>query len=102
MTLSKTTRWLTTSGSLHFYQRYTQLFAYWRFHAAFVAGYTRAVKILGRGFSLALAFWNVMTALCGLAQNFLQLVVARVLVGAGEAGASPPSRGAGDRPRGDP
>ncbi len=32
-----------------------------------------------------------MTAVCGLAQNFMQLAVARVLVGAGEAGASPPS-----------
>jgi MFS family permease len=39
----------------------------------------------------ALAFWSLMTAACGLAQNFLQLLIARVLVGAGEAGASPPS-----------
>ena len=32
-----------------------------------------------------------MTALCGLAQNFVQLAVARIMVGVGEAGASPPS-----------
>lgn len=41
--------------------------------------------------SLALAVWSIMTAICGLAQNFVQLAVARVLVGVGEAGASPPS-----------
>lgn len=33
-----------------------------------------------------------MTALCGLAQNFWQLVLARVGVGIGEAGAIPPSQ----------
>ncbi|MEM9304621.1 MAG: MFS transporter, partial [Pseudomonadota bacterium] len=41
--------------------------------------------------SVALAIWSAMTALCGLAQSFLQLTIARVLVGVGEAGASPPS-----------
>lgn len=40
---------------------------------------------------IALALWSCMTAACGLAQNFLQLVVARMLVGIGEAGSSPPS-----------
>jgi MFS family permease len=39
----------------------------------------------------ALALWSAMTATCGLAQNFLQLAVARVMVGVGEAGATPPS-----------
>lgn len=39
----------------------------------------------------ALTTWSVMTAACGVAQNFVQLAVARVLVGAGEAGATPPS-----------
>lgn len=48
--------------------------------------YSRRVII-----SVALAAWSVMTALCGLAQNFWQLAIARVLVGVGEAGASPPS-----------
>lgn len=41
--------------------------------------------------SLALSFWSLMTAACGLAQSFIQLTLARVLVGLGEAGASPPS-----------
>ena len=41
--------------------------------------------------AIALTVWSAMTALCGLAQNFVQLAVARVMVGVGEAGASPPS-----------
>lgn len=39
----------------------------------------------------ALATWSVLCAACGLVQNFVQLLVARVLLGVGEAGASPPS-----------
>lgn len=39
--------------------------------------------------SLSLAFWSGMTALCGLAQNFGQLLLARVGVGVGEAGCTP-------------
>ncbi len=41
--------------------------------------------------TLALGFWSAMTAACGLALGFWQLLLTRVLVGAGEAGASPPS-----------
>lgn len=41
--------------------------------------------------SLALLIWSVMTALCGLAQNFLHLALARIGVGIGEAGCSPPA-----------
>ena len=41
--------------------------------------------------SLALAVWSAMTALCGLAQNFWQLAAARIGVGIGEAGCSPPA-----------
>jgi MFS family permease len=41
--------------------------------------------------AVALALWSAMTALCGLAQNFAQLLVARIGVGVGEAGSSPPS-----------
>ncbi len=41
--------------------------------------------------SLALSFWSLATAACGLAQGFIQLTLARVMVGVGEAGASPPS-----------
>lgn len=41
--------------------------------------------------SIALATWSGFTALCGMAQNFTQLALARVGVGIGEAGGSPPS-----------
>lgn len=41
--------------------------------------------------TLALSIFSVMTALCGLAANFFQLAAARIGVGVGEAGASPPS-----------
>ncbi len=39
--------------------------------------------------ALALAIWSTMTALCGLAQNFVQLLLARIGVGIGEAGCTP-------------
>jgi len=41
--------------------------------------------------SLAVAIWTLMTIACGLANNFIQLIIARVAVGIGEAGATPPS-----------
>ncbi|MES2753427.1 MAG: MFS transporter [Pseudomonadota bacterium] len=41
--------------------------------------------------AIALTLWSIMTALCGLAQNFWQLLLARIGVGVGEAGSSPPS-----------
>ncbi len=41
--------------------------------------------------SLAVAVWSGMTALSGFAQNFSQLLMARVGVGLGEAGGSPPA-----------
>ena len=41
--------------------------------------------------TLALTVFSVMTALCGQATSFAYLVVARIGVGVGEAGASPPS-----------
>lgn len=41
--------------------------------------------------AIALALWSAMTAVCGLAQNFVQLLLARIGVGIGEAGSSPPS-----------
>ncbi len=39
--------------------------------------------------ALALAIWSAMTAVCGLAQNFVQLLFARIGVGVGEAGCTP-------------
>jgi MFS family permease len=41
--------------------------------------------------ALALAIWSGTTALCGLAQNYTQLLLARFAVGIGEAGGTPPS-----------
>ena len=41
--------------------------------------------------AFSLAIWSAMTALSGLAQNFAQLLLARIGVGIGEAGGSPPS-----------
>jgi MFS family permease len=37
------------------------------------------------------AVWSLFTALCGMATNFVQLALSRVVVGIGEAGGSPPS-----------
>lgn len=45
------------------------------------------VKVL----SIAMIIWSAMTAVCGLANNFMMLLLARIGVGVGEAGASPPS-----------
>jgi predicted MFS family arabinose efflux permease len=39
----------------------------------------------------SLAIWSGMTALSGLAQNYTQLLLARIGVGIGEAGGSPPA-----------
>ncbi len=41
--------------------------------------------------TVALATWSAMTAVCGLAQNFLQLFLARLGVGVGEAGGVAPA-----------
>lgn len=41
--------------------------------------------------TIALALWSAMTAMCGLAQNFTQLFLARLGVGVGEAGGVAPA-----------
>lgn len=41
--------------------------------------------------AIAMGFWSLMTVAFGLAQNFIQLVVARVAIGAGMAGCTAPS-----------
>ena len=41
--------------------------------------------------SVSVAAWSAMTAVCGVAQNFTQLIIARMGVGVGEAGCSPPA-----------
>jgi len=45
------------------------------------------VKIIG----LTTALWSAAVALCGMAGNFLQLLVIRIVVGVGEAGCIPPA-----------
>ena len=42
--------------------------------------------------SVCVGLWSVFTALCGMAMNFTQLVLARVGVGIGEAGCTPPAQ----------
>ena len=42
--------------------------------------------------TISLVVWSVMTALCGMAQSFWQLALARIGVGAGEAGGIPPGQ----------
>ena len=37
----------------------------------------------------SLVIWSAMTAVCGVAQNFMQLLLARIGVGIGEAGCTP-------------
>jgi len=52
-----------------------------------LADRTNRVKVL----SLACGLWSAATMGCGLAANYGQLVVARMMVGVGEAGGVPPS-----------
>ena len=40
----------------------------------------------------ALVVWSAATAACGVAQNFTQMLLARLVVGVGEAGSGPPSQ----------
>ena len=43
----------------------------------------------GKLIAVALATWSLMTVLCGLAQTYAQLLLARIGVGVGEAGCTP-------------
>lgn len=52
-----------------------------------LADRTHRVAVL----SWACALWSAATACCGLAVNYPQLVIARMVVGVGEAGGVPPS-----------
>lgn len=45
------------------------------------------VKII----SVAVGFWSICTMACGMAGNFLTLMLARIGVGVGEAGCTPPA-----------
>ena len=63
------------------------LYAIFGFPIARLADKKNRVKII----SVCLAFWSAMTALCGVTQNFLQILLARAGVGIGEAGCNPPA-----------
>ena len=52
-----------------------------------LADRTHRVRVL----SLACALWSAATVACGFSANYLQLVLARMSVGVGEAGGVPPS-----------
>ena len=52
-----------------------------------LADRTNRMKVL----SIACALWSGATAACGMANNYAQLVMARMAVGVGEAGGVPPS-----------
>lgn len=41
--------------------------------------------------TFSVSLWSLMTALCGMAANYLQLLLLRIGVGVGEAGSNPPS-----------
>jgi predicted MFS family arabinose efflux permease len=41
--------------------------------------------------AMSLALWSIMTGVSGLARNFIHLLMARIGVGVGEAGGSPPA-----------
>ncbi|MDX1649156.1 MAG: MFS transporter, partial [Myxococcota bacterium] len=67
---------------------------------AFVVFYTVAgipiARLADRGsrrtlIACGLALWSAMTALCGLARTYPQLLLARIGVGVGEAAGTPPS-----------
>ena len=63
------------------------LYAIFGFPIARMADKKNRVKII----AICLGFWSLMTAVCGVAQNFLQITLARMGVGIGEAGCNPAS-----------
>lgn len=54
---------------------------------AWLADRANRVRII----AAACAIWSLFSAACGLANNFVQLLIYRIGVGVGEAGGSPPS-----------
>lgn len=68
-------------------------FAFALFYASFGIPIARLADRRNRVtiIALALTIWSAMTALCGAAASFVQLAIARVGVGVGEAGCTPPA-----------
>lgn len=56
-----------------------------------IARYADRTHRRSKVIAVAVAFWSLFTALCGLAGSFLQLFLARMGVGVGEAGGVAPS-----------
>ena len=54
---------------------------------AWLADRTNRVRVI----AISCALWSLCSAACGFAGNFMQLALARIGVGVGEAGGSPPS-----------
>ncbi|NQY97641.1 MAG: MFS transporter [Henriciella sp.] len=68
-------------------------FAFALFYAIFGVPLARLADIWSRTgvISISIAFWSAATALCGAAGGFLTMLLARMGVGIGEAGGTPPS-----------
>ena len=68
-------------------------FAFALFYATFGIPIARLADTRSRVtiLSVCMALWSAMTAACGLAQNFVHMLLARVGVGVGEAGCVPSS-----------
>ena len=68
-------------------------FAFALFYATFGIPIARLADVWVRKkiIAMALVVWGGMTALCGAAQGFWHLMLARIGVGTGEAGCIPPS-----------
>ena len=68
-------------------------FAFALFYATFGIPIARLADTRSRVtiLSVCMALWSAMTAVCGLAQNFAHMLLARVGVGVGEAGCVPSS-----------
>lgn len=68
-------------------------FAFAMFYAIFSIPIARLADKKNRVniISISIVFWSAMTAVCGAAANFWHLLWARIGVGIGEAGCSPPA-----------
>jgi MFS family permease len=66
------------------------------FSAVYIGFGIPLARVLDKGkrvplLTACVAFWSIMTAVCGMAGSFVQLMLARMGVGAGEAGCLPSS-----------
>ena len=68
-------------------------FAFAAFYATFGLPIARLADTRSRVtvLSVCMVLWSAMTAICGLVQNFVQMLLARMGVGVGEAGCVPSS-----------